>query len=339
MVAVTIRVACVGAGYFSRFHLESWARMQDVTVVGVCDRNIDAARKTGAPAFADLHGMLDETAPDVLDIVLPPAAHADSIRTALAAGIRWIVCQKPFCQDLDEARAMAEAAEAEDATLIVHENFRFQPWYRAMRDHIASGALGTVQNATFRLRPGDVQGPRAYLDRQPYFQRMPRFLVHETAVHWIDTFQFLFGPVRSVYADLRRLNPAVSGEDAGHVIFDHDNGMRALFDGNRHLDHASDNTRRTMGEALVEGTGGTLTLTGDGQVTHRPFGAQKTTQVLPPCTHDGFGGDCVHALNSHVITAMQGAGRVENKARDYLSVLAVEAAIYRSAETGQRMIL
>ena len=31
---------------------------------------------------------------------------------------------------------------------------------------------------------GDGQGPRAYLDRQPYFQQMPRFLIHETAIHY-----------------------------------------------------------------------------------------------------------------------------------------------------------
>ena len=35
--------------------------------------------------------------------------------------------------------------------------------------------------------PGDGQGPDAYLARQPYFQAMERFLVHETAIHLIDT--------------------------------------------------------------------------------------------------------------------------------------------------------
>ncbi|MEO0744941.1 MAG: Gfo/Idh/MocA family oxidoreductase, partial [Pseudomonadota bacterium] len=262
---MTIRVACAGAGYFSQFHFGSWARMDGVDVVGACDRDIARAKATGVRAFSDLAEMLRDTTPDLLDIILPPPAHADTVRAALAAGITWIICQKPFCRDLDEARAITQEAEAAGATLIIHENFRFQPWYRAIKAQIDAGTIGTVLNATFRLRPGDGQGPRAYLDRQPYFQQMPRFLVHETAVHWIDTFQYLFGPVGSVYADLRRINPVIAGEDAGHVVFDHDSGVRALFDGNRLLDHAADNTRRTMGEALIEGTGGTLTLTGDGR--------------------------------------------------------------------------
>ena len=54
---------------------------------------------------------------------------------------------------------------------------------------------------TFRLRTGDGQGPDAYLSRQPYFQKMEHFLVHETAVHWIDTFRFLLGDINAVYAD------------------------------------------------------------------------------------------------------------------------------------------
>ncbi len=64
--------------------------------------------------------------------------------------------------------------------------------------------------AICRLRPGDGQGPEAYLDRQPYFQTMEKFLIHETGVHWVDTFAYLFGPAQSVYAGLRRVNPAIA---------------------------------------------------------------------------------------------------------------------------------
>ncbi|MEO1294188.1 MAG: Gfo/Idh/MocA family oxidoreductase, partial [Pseudomonadota bacterium] len=166
-----------------------------------------------------------------------------------------VICQKPFCGGIEGGRRAAARAEADGRPLVVHENFRFQPWYREIRRLIDAGTLGALYQVAFSLRPGDGQGPDAYLARQPYFQRMPRFLVHETAVHWIDTFRYLMGEAETVYADLRRLNPAIAGEDAGHVIFDHDSGVRALFDGNRLLDHAADNTRRTMGEALVEGTG------------------------------------------------------------------------------------
>ena len=225
-----------------------------------------------------------------------------------------------------------ELADAAGITLVVHENFRFQPWYRTIAQVLHSGGIGPVQQATFRLRTGDGQGPRAYLDRQPYFQAMPRLLVHETGVHWIDTFRYLLGPIEAVYADLRRLNPAIAGEDAGHVLFDIEGGARALFDGNRHLDHAARDTRLTLGEALIEGTGGTLSLDGDGTVRRRAFGAVEADTVLAPRDWPGFGGDCVHALQDHVVAGLLHGQPFENEARDYLRVMEVEAAVYRSAE-------
>ncbi|WP_425041053.1 Gfo/Idh/MocA family protein [Primorskyibacter sp. S187A] len=334
-----LRVACVGAGYFAQFHYQSWARLPQVALVGSCDQDLDKAKATGAPAFDDLSAMLRATRPDVLDIILPPAAHADAIRIAMRAGVRTMICQKPFCTSLDEARKVTAEAEAQGVTLVIHENIRFQPWYRRAFEVMTSGVLGEVMQCTFRLRPGDGQGPDAYLARQPYFQKMERFLVHETAVHWIDTFRFLLGEPLAVYADLRRLNPAIAGEDAGVIVFDHANGARAIFDGNRHLDHAAQNARATMGEALIEGTQATLSISGDGRLTLRSFGAQQTQEVLAPTDFDGFGGDCVHALQTHVVGHLDEGTPLENTARSYLRVIEIEEAIYASASQARKVWL
>ncbi len=334
-----VRVACVGCGYFSQFHYNAWRRIKRVELVGACDIEIDRARATGLPAFDDLAAMLDTVTPDLLDIILPPGAQAAAIETALSAGVRTLICQKPFCRDLDEARSVTERAEATGARLVIHENFRFQPWYRVIRDALHQGLVGTPVQAAFRLRPGDGQGDDAYLDRQPYFRDMPQFLIRETAVHWIDTFRFLFGEPLSVYADLRRINPAIAGEDAGYVLFEHKGAARSLFDGNRHLDHPADNPRRTMGEALIEGPNGTLRLSGDGAVTYRRFGASDEETLLPPDTWDGFGGDCVLHLQAHVVAGLLDGAPIENDARSYLTVLEIEQAVYRSAEEGRKLLL
>jgi predicted dehydrogenase len=148
-----------------------------VQLVGVADRDLAKAQSFGAPGFDSLDALL-ATRPDILDIILPPTGHAQAIRQALDAGLRAIICQKPFCTSLEEAREMTALAAAKGIPLIVHENFRFQPWYRAIKTAMDQGRIGTPLQASFRLRPGDGQGPRAYLDRQPYFQKMPRFLIH-----------------------------------------------------------------------------------------------------------------------------------------------------------------
>lgn len=335
---MSLRVAVVGAGYFAAFHHEGWRRIPEAALVAICDRDAAkagmAAARHGARAFTDLAEMLNATAPDLFDIAIPSAGHGGAIRAALAARVPAIVCQKPFCQDLAEAETVVAEAEAVGALLIVHENFRFQPWYREAARCLAAGALGTPFSLAFRLRPGDGAGPDAYLARQPYFRAMPRFLVRETGVHFVDVFRFLLGEVEAVFADLRRLNPAIAGEDCGTVLFRMRSGARALFDGNRLADHRAADRRLTMGEMLLEGSEATLRLDGDGQLLLRPIGAGAETPRPFAWSRRGFAGDSVFALQQHIAAHLTRGASVENIAREYLMNLRVEAAIYRAAESG-----
>lgn len=334
-----LRVACTGAGYFSRFHYDAWRRINGVELTGALAQSLESASTTGCTPYTDLQTMLEKEKPDLLDIITPPPTHLDFISQALERGIKSIICQKPFCRSIEEANEAIELASRANAVIVVHENFRFQPWYRAIKEQLDKGTIGDLHQVTFRLRTGDGQGPEAYLDRQPYFQDMPRFLVHETAVHWIDTFRFLMGDPDWVFGDLRKMNPVIAGEDAGYILFGFKDGKRALFDGNRLLDHSAENHRMTLGECLVEGTTGTLELHGNGSVTARDFGSTESRVLLKSENWPGFPGDCVYALQKHVVDALFGRGSLENRAEDYLPVLMIEQAVYRSAASGQRLEL
>ncbi len=94
-----------------------------------------------------------------------------------------------------------------------------------------------------------------------------------------------------------------------------------------------------MGTGTIEGTQGTLTLGGDGSARLRRFGDVDETMWLPPDTWDGFGGDCVHALQSHVIAACLDGAPLENTARAYLTVREIEEAIYASDAAGRKQSL
>lgn len=283
--------------------------------------------------------MLSEQRPDILDIITPPSTHAAAIRQAIAADVSLIICQKPFCASIEQARQLCAEAMESGVTLVIHENFRFQPWFRCAARALTQGRIGQVHQATFRLRTGDGQGPDAYMDRQPYFQSMDRLLIHETGVHYIDTFRYLFGEALSVYADLRKRNPVIAGEDAGLVVFDFPGQVQALLDGNRHLDFAADNTRLTFGECIIEGSEGTLQLYGNGCLTHRAFGEVQTSTLLAASHWPGFAGDCVFALQQHVIDHLLDNTELENTAIDYLKTLELEAAVYRSNSEGRKIAL
>jgi D-apiose dehydrogenase len=338
-----LRVACIGAGYFSRFHHDAWRRLGAVDLAAICD--LDPARAAQAAAascvarwFTDAAAMLDAVAPDLVDIATPPPTHLPLIALAAQRGIPAIV-QKPFCGSLAEAEKAVKIAKAASIPLVVHENFRFQPWYREAHRLLRAGVLGEPYSVTFRLRPGDGNGPRAYLDRQPYFQTMPRFLVHETAIHLIDVFRFLFGEIVSVYADLRRLNPVIAGEDAGYLLFRHADAARSLFDGNRLADHPARDRRLTMGEMVLEGAEASLRLDGNGGLFLRPSGANEERAMLFARSDHGFGGDSVFALQNHVVSHLLQGTPLENTGRDYLANLRIEEASYCSAELGQRVCL
>jgi len=338
-----LRVAVLGAGYFSQFHYRAWQRMDDAVMVGVCDQQAERAAATADQYHVDgrftaLEAMLDATQPDVLDIVTPPPTHLGAIEAAARRGID-VICQKPFCGDLATAETATALAEAAGITLLVHENFRFQPWYGEIRRLLADGLLGKVYQATFRLRPGDGQGADAYLARQPYFRHMPRFVIHETGVHYVDVFRYLFGEVESVSAQLRQINPVIVGEDAALVLMAMSGGVTAVLDANRNADHAASNRRRTLGEMQIEGELGTLRLTGDGELLVRRHGDNAETPLDYAWQDEDFGGDCVYLTQRAAVAALLGRAPAINRARDYLVNLRIEEAIYASNTKGRRFAL
>lgn len=331
-----LRVAGVGAGYFSQFHLQGWRAIPEVELVGWCDK--EPSRVSGVQAFNAVEEMLAKTKPDIVDIVTPPDTHLELVSATAARGVP-VICQKPLAPTYAEAVEVVESAERAGVPLIVHENFRWQPWYREARRLIDAGHFGKLHSVAFRLRPGDGQGPRAYLDRQPYFQKMPRLLVHETAIHWIDTFRFLMGDVTAVFSALKKRNPVIAGEDSGYILFDFESGATGLFDGNRLNDHAAANPRRTMGEMWLEGERGVLRLDGDARLWWKAHQKPEAEHRYDRGPDDAFGGGCCAALQSHVVNHFLSKSPLENTGKAYLANLRIEEAVYRSSAEGRRIAI
>jgi predicted dehydrogenase len=336
-----LRVACVGAGYFSRFHHHAWRSLDGVTLAALCDR--DRARADAAAAqfgiarvFTDFEAMLDAVEPALVDIVTPPASQAALVAAALSRRIP-VICQKPFGTDFADALRMTAAAREHGVPLVVHENIRWSPWYREAWRLIADGRLGRLHAVAFRLRPGDGQGADAYASRQPYFRVMPRLLVVETAIHWIDTFRFLMGEVAAVYARLRRVNPAIAGEDAGYLLLEFETGATGLFDGNRLNDHVASDPRRTMGEMWLEGSRGVLRLDGEARLWWKDHHGAEREHAYDRGPADTFAGGACIALQRHVVDHVVDGSPLENSAQAYLANLAVQEALYRSHAEGRRI--
>ena len=341
-----LRVAAVGAGYFSQFQYLGWRNMARdglVEVVGLANRDRAKgqalAARFGVPRVCStVEELLDATRPDLLDVITSPPTHRPFVRAAVERGVA-VICQKPFGIDYADAVAITELAEAAGVPLVVHENFRWEPWYREARRLIDQGVLGVLHSVSFRLRPGDGQGSQAYLDRQPYFQTMPRLLIVETGIHWIDTFRYLMGEVRAVTAQLRRVNPVIAGEDAGYVVFEFEGGAAGIFDGNRCNVHVAADPRRTMGECWLEGSRGVLRLDGDARLFFKPHHGSEYEHAYERGPEDTFGGGACESLQRHVVSHLAHGTPLENTARDYLVNLKAQEAVYRSHADGRRIEL
>jgi predicted dehydrogenase len=331
-------LAVVGTGYFSQFHLDAWSRL-DVPVTAICSLNKFEATKAAkkikhCAIFDDYNKMLDTARPAVVDIIVPPAEQVPIIKAAIDRGIH-IICQKPFTNSFEEAQEVVCMARSANVQLLVHENFRFQPWHMQIKKMIDQKIIGEPFQITVRMRPGDGQGKNAYLNRQPYFQKMERFLIHETGIHFIDLFRHFFGEIESVLADLVKLNQNISGEDSGIVIFKFKNKVRGIFDGNRLSDHIAQDRRRTIGDFIVEGSKGSIRLNGDGDVFFRSFGTNLETKIQYSWKDIGFAGDSVYFCQKHMIESILSKSETANSGMNYLENLRVERAIYNASFEGK----
>ncbi len=219
---------------------------------------------------------------------------------------------------------------------MVHENFRFQPWYREIKRVLQAGVIGQRLHSIYmRTRMGDGWGDAAYLSRQPYFRSMPRLLLHETGVHFVDTFRYLADDeVVECSADIRRHNPAIIGEDSGTLRLRFANGVTATWDANRYNESLDEDPRYTFGELLVEADGGSLWMNAKGQLTIKRLGESAYShQYFHP--HVGFAGDCVFACQQHFVEVLDGGLPCETSPAEYLKTLRVVEAAYVSAQRGQ----
>jgi predicted dehydrogenase len=278
--------------------------------------------------------MLRSQRLDFVDIATRPESHLPLVRLAAEHGVP-VICQKPMAPSRAEAAAMVEAAEAGGIRLMIHENWRWQEWYREIGRRLQAGDIGAPVSYSFRTRRGDGFGPDPY-QSQPYFRQMPRLLIFETLVHHIDTARFLFGGLTRLYAQARRVNPSIAGEDCALLALTHESGIAGIVDGHRFTELDPDGP--AMEETLIEGESGSLTLLSDGNLYAGSGVGRK--RIWTHTAVEGYRGDSVARTGRHFAECLRTGARFESEGRDYLENTydAVEAA-YESVAQGRAVDL
>jgi predicted dehydrogenase len=357
-----LRGVLIGAGYFAQFHAEAWKRLEgrlpsrpvqngvSNSAAGMPPLRLSAVADPApgkAKEFAARHGiprfyestetMLDAEKPDFVDIATRPDSHLPLTKLAAQRGIH-VICQKPMAPTIADCTAMCDVCDAAGVRLFIHENWRWQPWYREAKRIIDTGALGSLKHVSFDWRTGDGNGTEPY-PTQPYFRQMPRLLIYETLVHILDTFRFLAGEMRVTECETRRVNPVIVGEDWAEIRIVFASGEATGFiHGDRQTGPVP--APVAMGSMLIEGDRATLRIAADGQMYLLPGGAasqppsEPSTELggreaAPPTT--GYKGDSVFAVQQHFLDCLRTGRPSESDGRDYLKTVALVEDCYRLA--------
>ena len=314
--------AMIGCGWFAENHLDAWRRIPEVEIVAAADLRLDRAQKFAARAYSSAEEMLDHKPVDFVDIATHAASHLPMVRLAAERKLP-IICQKPIAPDWMEALELVRAAEEAGVRLMIHENWRWQPWYRQAQKMVARGDIGVPIGYGFRFRRRDGLGDEPYLE-QAYFRKEPRLIMQQALVHQMDTARFLFGDIASVYAQSSRRNPRILAEDQAILVVSHASGVHGWVDGHRFLNPNPPGP--AMGDAQLEGEDGVISILATGDISLNNVRVW-TSDVAPAL----YGGDCVRATQLHFISCLKDGSPFESGGRSYLRTFAAVEAAYRSA--------
>jgi predicted dehydrogenase len=193
---MTLRTAVIGVGSMGRNHARVYSELDAAELVGVADVNLDAAegiaRRFGGRAFADYRQMLEAVRPQAVTVAVPTQEHCAVALDVLARSIHVLV-EKPLAYTCEEGARIIAAAEAAGVQLMVGHVERFNPAVIALKERLASDALGRIFQIDARR-----QGPFPARVRDVG-------VVVDLAVHDLDIIRYVTGhEVVRVYAETER---------------------------------------------------------------------------------------------------------------------------------------
>jgi predicted dehydrogenase len=316
----------VGAGWVTQYHLPAWRLVPGVEVVAICDPE-PAALSQRADAFAipqrfaTLHDMLDHAQLDALDIASPRQFHAAHVRAGAARSLP-LLCQKPLGVDLTEAETLVDEIAV---PFMVHENWRFRPYYRELKAWLEAGLVGEITAIRLDFHSSGMiagaDGQRPALVRQPFFRHEPRLLVMEVLIHHLDTLRFLFGELDLGSAVLARSNADIIGEDSAILgLARRSDGVPLQVSGNLAVHGAPP---APADQLWIWGARGTIHLDG---ATLRLIGRQPREIAFDPASSYQA---AYNGAIAHFVQCLATGAPFETAATDNLETLRLVEAAYR----------
>jgi myo-inositol 2-dehydrogenase/D-chiro-inositol 1-dehydrogenase len=190
-----IRFALFGCGRIGRVHADSIDVHPRAELAWVYDpiesAALDVAKRYGAESAPNVDSAIDDPSIHAVVIASATPTHVDLLSRAVRAG-KAVLCEKPI--DLDLARVDQCWGEIGglNPTVLVGFNRRFDPSFREVKERIAAGDIGRLEQLTIVSRD-PAPAPREYLAASGG-------LFRDMTIHDFDLARFFLGDVAEVYA-------------------------------------------------------------------------------------------------------------------------------------------
>ncbi len=337
----TFRVALAGCGRISKNHFEAIARVDGLSVSGVCDivesRAKEAGEQLGVPWFSSLETMLREAPADIVTIATPSGLHPAHGILAARAG-KHVVCEKPMAITLASADALVNACDEAGVKLFVVKQNRLNPPVQLLKRALDKGRFGKIYLANTTVR---WTRPQEYYDQAPWrgTWEFDGGAIMNQASHYVDLMQWLVGPVESVIAKTATLARKIEAEDTGIAVLRFRNGALGTIEVTM-LTYP----KNLEGSITILGEKGTVKIGGTAvnKVEKWEFAEPDPDDALVeasntnPTSVYGFGHE---AYYRNVLGVLRGEAIPDTDDRGGRKSLELILGIYQSARTGREVPL
>jgi len=252
-----VRIAVFGCGFWSQFQIGGWLELPEVEIVALYNRTLsraqDKAKQFGIQRYYDdAEAVFRNHDFDVADVITDVDTHCQFVEMAARHG-KDVICQKPMAPSFEIAQRMLGVCREAGVRYYVHENYRWQPQIRRVKQILDSGEIGEP----FRARTA-FNTAYPVFDNQPFLAELEQFAITDQGSHQFDVCRFLFGQVSSLYCRAQTVNRGVKGEDVVTTVLQMKNGVVCTSE----ISFASLLEREAFPQTLmlIEGSLGSLRL-------------------------------------------------------------------------------
>jgi myo-inositol 2-dehydrogenase/D-chiro-inositol 1-dehydrogenase len=209
------RVAVIGAGRIGRIHARNVAEHPDAELALIADPVPGAAdglaESLGSQSSTELADVWTDESIDAVVICSPTPFHVEHILAAVEAG-KAVLVEKPVDLDLERVDECIAALGGAVDRVMVAFNRRFDAGHALVRQRIADGEIGALQQLTIISR--DPAPPPV-----PYIAQSGG-IFRDMTIHDFDLARFLMGEFVEVHAMGQRLDQeiAAAGDFSGAVV-------------------------------------------------------------------------------------------------------------------------